>query len=324
MTNTQLITECSANAIQKAAELLKAGHLVAFPTETVYGLGADATKEDAVRRIYDVKGRPTNHPLIVHVSSMNALDVWAKDIPGYAVDLARTFWPGPMTLILNRTEFTQDFITGGQNSVGIRIPGDPIALDLLSRFESLGGLGIAAPSANRFGKVSPTSASDVEEELGKYLAKGDLILDGGRSTIGIESTIIDCRNKVASILRPGAVTEVMINTIVRVKKKSHKKENVRVSGNLENHYAPKAKVILNRIPEPGQAFIAMSEIETPIGVIRIASPSTVEEFVHDLYSALRKVDDLSYKEVVITTPHESGLGIAANDRLLKAAFKPNF
>jgi L-threonylcarbamoyladenylate synthase len=324
MTSTQFISECSANAIQKAAELLKAGHLVAFPTETVYGLGADATKEHAISRVYEVKGRPTNHPLIVHVSSINALGVWARDIPDYAVDLARTFWPGPMTLILNRTELAQDFITGGQNSVGIRIPSNPFALELLSHFESLGGLGIAAPSANRFGKVSPTSAGDVEEEIGMYLAEGDLILDGGRSTIGIESTIIDCRNIVPCILRPGAVTDVMINSIVRLEKKSHERDNLRVSGELINHYSPKAKVILDRIPEAGQAFIAMSQIETPSGVFRIASPNTVEEFVYDLYSSLRKVDALFYKEVVINTPDKSGIGIAANDRLLRAAFKDNF
>ena len=185
MMNSQFLSACSVNAIQKAAEQLKAGNLVAFPTETVYGLGADATNEKAVKRIYEVKGRPTDHPLIVHVPSINALDTWARDIPDYAINLARAHWPGPMTLILRRKEIAQDFITGGQNSVGIRVPSDSIALELLTRFESLGGLGIAAPSANRFGCVSPTSAQDVQEDIGSYLMNDDLVLEGGRSEIGI-------------------------------------------------------------------------------------------------------------------------------------------
>ena len=187
-----IISSCTLSTLKEAAKSLKQGNLVAFPTETVYGLGADATNKDAVARIYDVKGRPTGHPLIVHISSINNLDKWAQQIPEYAITLARTFWPGPMTLILPRTELAKDFITGGQDNVGIRVPSHPLALSLLKEFESLGGLGIAAPSANRFGRVSPTSAQAVQEELSEYLTLDDLILDGGPCQIGIESTIIDC------------------------------------------------------------------------------------------------------------------------------------
>lgn len=318
MANSQFISDCSANAIQNAAKLLKAGHLVAFPTETVYGLGADATNEQAIKRIYDVKGRPTDHPLIVHVSSINALEVWAKDIPGYAVELAHTFWPGPMTLILNRTELAKDFITGGQDSVGIRIPGDPIALELLSRFESLGGFGVAAPSANRFGQVSPTSGIDVEEEIGQYLEKSDLILNGNRSSIGIESTIIEARNSIPRILRPGAVTEEMIIDTIGVNL-SPKMSNLRVSGNLEKHYAPHARILINQEPKVGQAFFALSDIETPTGVHRIASPKTIEEFARDLYKGMREADSLEFSVLVIHIPEGAGLVTALFDRIVKGA-----
>ena len=318
MVNSQFISECSANAIQNAAELLKAGHLVSFPTETVYGLGADATNEQAIKRIYDVKGRPTNHPLIVHVSSINSLEVWAKDIPNYAVDLARTFWPGPMTLILKRTDLAKDYITGGQDSVGIRIPSDPIALALLSRFESLGGLGVAAPSANRFGKVSPTSANDVEEEVGEYLAKGDLILDGGRSRVGIESTIIDVRSSTPSILRLGAITKEMVRKIIEINEEVMEL-NLRVSGSLESHYAPRAKVLVNQAAVDGQALIALFHIETPNGVHRISSPVSVEEFANELYKGMREADRLGFEELVIQIPNGSGLAEAIRDRVVKSA-----
>ena len=319
MGNSEFLSDCSAIAIQNAAELLKAGYLVAFPTETVYGLGADATNEKAVGRIYEVKGRPIDHPLIVHISSIKLLDVWARDIPNYAIELARTFWPGPMTLILKRTELTKDFITGGQDSVGIRIPSDPIALALLSRFESLGGLGVAAPSANRFGKVSPTSANDVEEEVGEYLAKGDLILDGGRSRVGIESTIIDVRSSTPSILRFGAITKEMVSEIMEVNTCENVKLNLRVSGNLESHYAPKSKVLVNQVAINGQALIAMSHIETPKGVYRISSPLSVEEFAIELYKGMREADRLGFQELVIQTPEGSGLADAIRDRVEKSA-----
>ena len=318
MANSRFLSNCSADAIKNAAEQLKAGYLVAFPTETVYGLGADATNEKAVSRIYEVKGRPIDHPLIVHISSIKLLDFWALDIPNYAIELARTFWPGPMTLILKRTELTKDFITGGQDSVGIRIPSDPIALALLSRFESIGGLGVAAPSANRFGKVSPTSASDVEEELNDFLAKEDLILNGGRSRVGIESTIIDVRNAAPRMLRLGAITKEMVREIIEINDEIME-INLRVSGNLESHYAPRAKVLVNQVAVEGQALIAMSHIETPNGVHRISSPSSVEDFAIELYKGMREADKLGFKELVIYAPEGSGLADAIRDRVKKSA-----
>ncbi len=319
MANSQFLSTCSADAIHKAVEKLKSGHLVAFPTETVYGLGADATNEEAVKRIYEVKGRPNNHPLIVHVASINALETWAQDIPDYAIELARAFWPGPVTLILKRSNVAKDFITGSQDSVGIRVPSDPIALELLSQFESLGGLGVAAPSANRFGQISPTSAHDVQAELGEYLSSNDLILEGGQSEVGIESTIIDCRNMTPTILRPGAVTKSMINSIVLVEFANMAESQLRASGNLEKHYAPKAKVILNKTPKSGQAYIAFSSFQTPKGVFRISSPKDVHEFAQNLYAGMRRADELGFNELIIEVPEGQGIEIALLDRLNKAS-----
>ena len=319
MANSQFVSTCSANAIQKAAEQLKAGSLVAFPTETVYGLGADATNEEAVKRIYEVKGRPSNHPLIVHVSSINALEIWAQDIPDYAIDLARAFWPGPMTLILKRNELAKDFITGGQDSVGIRVPSNPIASELLTHFESLGGLGVAAPSANRFGQVSPTSVQDVQVELGDYLSDGDSILEGGQSEVGIESTIIDCSNIAPIILRPGAITVAMINSVAQVELANTDSIQLRVSGNLEKHYAPITKVILNQTPTSGQAFIALSNIQTPEGVCRISAPMNAHQFARDIYAGMRKADALGFSELIIEVPEGEGIEVALFDRLKKAA-----
>ena len=196
--------------VDAAANLL-AGNLVAFPTETVYGLGADACSAEAIAKIYSAKGRPADHPLIVHVASIAALGEWASDVPHYAIALARDFWPGPMTLIVRRSELAQDYVTGGQDTVGIRVPNHPVALALLEAFHHLGGRGIAAPSANRFGSVSPTNAQAVVVELGEYLTGQDQILDGGPCEVGLESTIIDCTGDAPKILRPGAITEEMIN-----------------------------------------------------------------------------------------------------------------
>ena len=296
-----------------------AGHLVAFPTETVYGLGADATNEGAVMRIYEVKGRPTNHPLIVHVASIKGLDVWAQEIPDYALDLAHAYWPGPMTLILKRRKIAKDFITGSQNSVGIRVPSNPIALELLARFESIGGLGIAAPSANRFGRVSPTSAKDVQDDIGDYLSESDAILEGSESEIGIESTIIDCRNLNPVILRPGSITTEMLGWGDNVNSETTLESGIRVSGILEKHYAPNTKVILNKIPKPGQAFIALSKTQTPEGVYRILSPDNMDDFVRGIYSAMRNADQLGFTELVIEVPVGRGLEVALLDRVTKAA-----
>ena len=295
---------------------------MAFPTETVYGLGADATNKDAVARIYDVKGRPTGHPLIVHISSINNLDKWAQQIPEYAITLARTFWPGPMTLILPRTELAKDFITGGQDNVGIRVPSHPLALSLLKEFEILGGFGIAAPSANRFGKVSPTSAQDVQEELLQYLTPGDLILDGGPCQIGIESTIIDCTKQTPQILRPGGVTQEQIEELINLdlnQKMITHGNDVKAPGLLESHYAPKAKVFLSGTPQPGDGFLALSNIETPVGAIRLATPVSDEEYARQLYSAFRLADSKKLERIFVVPLKNEGIAVAINNRLSKAA-----
>jgi len=316
----EIISNCTQGVIEKAAKALTAGHLVAFPTETVYGLGADATNEKAVSRIYSVKGRPTDHPLIVHISSINLLGKWAIDIQEYAIKLARDFWPGPLTLILKRSELAKDYITGGQSNVGLRVPAQPIALALLAKFEKNGGLGIAAPSANRFGAVSPTTASDVGEELHSYLTSDDLILDGGQCSVGLESTIIDCTGPAPIILRPGAITREMINNSISIDGvKSDNKSDIRVSGSLESHYSPKAEVFIDLPPNPGDGFIAMNDIPTPSGVIRLASPMSIEQYAKDFYTALRLGDKKGLKRINVIQPEGSGLAEAIRDRLSKAA-----
>jgi L-threonylcarbamoyladenylate synthase len=316
----EIITNPTQVEIKKAAQALMDGHLVAFPTETVYGLGADATNEKAVSKVYSVKARPTDHPLIVHVSSINQLDKWAIDIPDYAIKLAKEFWPGPMTLILKRSEIAKNFITGGQDNIGVRVPAHPVALALLSEFEKSGGFGIAAPSANRFGAVSATTAEDVNEELGKFLNSNDLILDGGVSLIGVESTIIDSRRNYPSILRPGAIAVEMIelttgytipiNPLIK---------NIRAPGLLTHHYSPKAEVVINSIPEPGDGFIALADVPTPTGVIRLASPVNPEEYAQFLYSAFRTGDRFKIKKIVAVQPAGEGIAHAIRDRLARAS-----
>ena len=331
MSPGQFISNCAADAMQVAARNLLAGHLVAFPTETVYGLGADATNSQAVARIYAAKGRPADHPLIVHCSSMYGMNDWAAEIPEFAIALARDFWPGPMTLVLQRSELAQNFITGNQETVGIRVPDHTLALALLQAFEKAGGKGIAAPSANRFGHVSPTTAQAVSEELSDYLDQDDQILDGGSCTVGVESTIIDCTGTAPKILRPGAITVEMIEqstgisiepiTLANTDSTNNldKETVIRVSGSLDAHYAPAAKVILDQTPTSGQGFIALADIPTPPDVIRLASPLTTTDFARDLYAALRAADEKSLSTVVVAQPIGNGLAIAIRDRLSRAA-----
>jgi L-threonylcarbamoyladenylate synthase len=324
---SQFLSSCDAAAMGDAAAVLLAGGLVAFPTETVYGLGADACNAAAVARIYEVKGRPADHPLIVHIAGLKHLEQWISNIPEYAIALAREYWPGPMTLILRRSELAKDFITGGQNTVGIRIPDNALALGLLEAFHELGGAGIAAPSANRFGQISPTSAEAVTEEIGDYLSETDLVLDGGPTTIGLESTIIDCTGDFPRILRPGAITISMIEvaTGLNVSDLLAKQSNIlneatiRVSGSLENHYAPRAKVILDQTPIAGSGYIAFENIPTPVGVIRLATPKSVEEFARVLYESMREGDHQNLATIYIEQPTGEGLAVAVRDRLSRSA-----
>jgi L-threonylcarbamoyladenylate synthase len=318
MSTGQFISRCTTDAMQSAAASIAQGHLVAFPTETVYGLGADASSADAVGKIYAAKGRPADHPLIVHISSMDGIGYWAEEISEYAIQLARAFWPGPMTLICKRSASAKDFITGGQDTVGLRVPDHVVALALLDAAKQKGINGIAAPSANRFGHVSPTTADAVREELDQYLSADDIILDGGPSQVGVESTIIDCTGSNPHILRPGAITQAMIEEVTGLKVTDAVNE-IRVSGSLENHYAPQANVVLDTTPQLGDGYIAMSDQPTPAGVVRLASPKTVEEYARTLYSSLRDADSQKISRICIDQPSGDGLAIAICDRLQRAA-----
>ncbi len=304
--------------IKDAAIALKNGFLVAFPTETVYGLGADATNSYAVSRIFSIKNRPTNHPLILHIGEIEDLLQWAIEIPDYAFSLAKKYWPGPMTLILKRSNKVKDFVTGSQDTVGIRIPNHEIALSLLNEFKIIGSGAIVAPSANKFGKVSPTTFEHVHEELSKDLSNDDLILNGGQSQIGLESTIIDCTKDLPSVLRPGAISTELINEVIELDL-SASPNQIRVSGSFKSHYAPNAKVVLDQTAEAGDGFIALSYVPTPAGAVRLNSPSNVEEFAKYIYADLRKADELKLKRVVVIQPEGSGLAVALRDRLKKAS-----
>lgn len=319
MATTQFLSNCSADAITDAAKSLEAGNLVAFPTETVYGLGADATNKKAVSRIYEAKGRPTDHPLIVHVHSLQAMSDWVTEIPTYAIALARQFWPGPMTLILKRSSLAQDFITGGQDTVGIRVPDHVVALALLEAFQKAGGLGVAAPSANRFGHVSPTTAQAVSDELSQYLKAEDQILDGGQCAVGLESTIIDCTSEQPRILRPGAITTEMIVAATGLDIVNSNSTKIRVSGDMASHYAPKALVVLDQVPCAGDGFIAMADVQTPPGSVRLAAPKTNAEFAQVLYSALRIADEKHLTKIVIRQPIGEDIALAIRDRIRRAA-----
>ena len=319
MSQGQFLSKCAADTLSQAALSLKNGALVVLPTETVYGLGADASNEKAVARIYEVKGRPQDHPLILHVASMNDITYWAEEISDYAIALARAFWPGPMTLIFKRSENVKDFVTGGQNTVGLRVPDHSLALGLLQECKKIGVHAIAAPSANRFGHVSPTTATAVQEEIGAYLSSQDLILDGGAAQVGLESTIIDCTGDAPKILRPGAITLAMIEEATDLKVSESSDSQIRVSGSLEKHYAPKAKVILDAQASAGQGFIAPADVATPSGAIRLASPANTDEYARTLYSALRDGDAQGLETIAIIQPSGDGLAIAIRDRLMRAS-----
>lgn len=312
--------------VSLGAELLCAGGLVAFPTETVYGLGADAGNSEAVSRIFTLKGRPADHPLIVHIRRADDLAFWAVDVPDAAWLLGQRFWPGPLTIILRRHPSVLDVVTGGLETVGLRVPAHPLALALLERF----GGGIAAPSANRFGRVSPTEAGHISEEFGGLI---DLILDGGRCDIGIESTIIDLTTKEPVILRPGGIPQEMLEETLNTSVPLRQDGPVRCPGQHPVHYAPRARVI---VTSPGlemhrkvEELLAIGirvgvmspcPIEVlPTGVLRIPLPSSLPDMARQLYTRLRLADALRIEVVVAVPPPPSGLGLAIADRLRRAA-----
>ena len=311
--------------VELAVAALASGHLCAIPTETVYGLAANALDQSAVARVFQAKGRPVDHPLIVHVANLEQVSRWITHLPDWAQNLAAELWPGPLTLVGYRTKLATDAITGGQETVAVRIPSHPIAQQVLSELAAQGILGLVAPSANRFGHVSPTSANHVAIDLGEYLgAHGDLILDGGDCEVGLESTIVLATNEQPVILRLGAITAQDIVRITGIAVSEEVENLPRVSGALDSHYAPRAKVIL--LTDLLQAFsensglLALAEFATPAGVHRLAAPNSVTDYAHDLYTALRAGDDLNLGTIYVVPPLGAGLAQAITDRLERAAF----
>ena len=310
--------------IERAVQLLRAGELVAFPTETVYGLGADASNVSAVAKIFAVKGRPQDHPLIVHVPGVEHLDRWACEVPEKARALAKAFWPGPLTLILKRRPEVIDAITGGQDTVGIRVPNHPLALELLKAFDG----GVAAPTANRFGHVSPTTAQHVHDELGDAVA---MILDGGPCQVGIESTIVDLTGERTTILRPGMVSAFELGKVLGRLPAIGGADAPRVSGSLAAHYAPRTPLALL---QPDVVIFAVRDAlaaNEHIGVIApMACPLSDERivwrqisgeaagFAHDIYALLRELDEMGCARIVVQKPPLNENWRAINDRLQRA------
>jgi L-threonylcarbamoyladenylate synthase len=316
----------SAADVRRAAELLHAGELVAFPTETVYGLGADASNPAAVAKIFAAKRRPADHPLIVHLPGDAHIERWARDVPDVAYELAEAFWPGPLTLILKRQPGVPDAVTGGQDTVGIRVPGHPLALELLREFDG----GIAAPSANRFGRISPTTAEHVREDLGAAVA---MVLDGGPCRVGIESTILDLSGAQPAILRPGMIgIEAIANILGDMPAVGGGAAAPRVSGSLDAHYAPRTPLVL--VPGDGLAIAVRNAIaarekvavlscfDAPFEhelVVWRRAPAEAAGFAHDLYANLHDLDKAGCARIVVQSPPQSEAWRAVMDRLKRAA-----
>lgn len=296
-----------AIATSRAAEILRAGGLVAIPTETVYGLGADASNEAAVRRVFTVKGRPETHPLIVHLADASMMADWAVDLPAAAFRLAEQCWPGPLTLIVPKSARVPGVVTGGQSSVALRVPSHPLALALLREF----GGGVAAPSANRFGFVSPTTAEHVRRDLGGDV---DFILDGGSCDVGIESTIVNLTTDAPTILRPGGVTQEEIESILGRNVPVTETSDVRTSGQLKTHYAPRAKVVL---APPAELEQRAEELRKQGRRVQVLSTDDIAP--QRLFASLRRADDEGAEIILAASPIAYGLGLAVADRLLKAS-----
>jgi L-threonylcarbamoyladenylate synthase len=319
--------------VQQAADALCAGELLGLPTETVYGLAADASNENAVAKIFEAKGRPSNHPLIVHVASSEAVNQFVSEVPDFAAQLMAQFWPGPLTLILPRRFEQAAAAAGGQNSVGVRCPSHPIALAVLNACAAKGVWGVAAPSANLFGRVSPTSAAHVQSEFGDAL----LILDGGECDVGIESTIVDCTRGVPVLLRPGQISRLQIEQACGLKlvnPEALNSEAPRASGTLESHYAPQAKVRLMTTLEWQKALVALGphaqnlalwSAQKPLedlmgaGLFWRNMPSSASQAAHDLFSVLRDFDARGVRTIWIESPPDSPEWEGVRDRLKRAA-----
>lgn len=312
--------------IEKAADVLRAGGLVALPTETVYGLGANAEDPAAIARIFQVKGRPPSHPLIVHIAGAEHLDDWVQDVPQAARVLAEHYWPGPLTLVLRRGPRVPLEATGGLQTVAVRVPDHPAALALLEAF----GGGVTAPSANRFGQVSPTTANDVRAELGDGV---DFVLDGGRCLVGVESTIVDVTSDAPSLLRPGGVTREELEAVLGFPLAVPSTSHVRVPGQHPSHYAPRARVVLvepekviaeaelaQELGHQVGAFVPASFAGAPVTAHAVLTvPASMSAYARELYGFLRKFDQLGCDLIIASLPKEEGLGLAIANRLLRAA-----
>ena len=320
----ELMSTPTSAEIHQAAAILRRGGLVAFPTETVYGLGADADNAEAVRSIFAAKGRPADHPVIVHLANAEDMHDWSYEIPKQALRLAECYWPGPLTMILRSNGRALDVVTGGLKTVGLRVPGHPVALELLRAF----GGPIAAPSANRFGRVSATRAEHVREEFG---AAVEMILDGGECEVGLESTIVDFSGNEPAILRPGAITLEQVEAVCGQYLAAPSSDSPQCSGRLASHYAPAARVeivapaeLLPRaealLREGSRVAILRPAAARPVaGAVEIPLPADLNALAHELYAALREVDRLGCNVALVTLPADAGLGAAIADRLLKAA-----
>ncbi|MBC7671626.1 MAG: threonylcarbamoyl-AMP synthase [Polaromonas sp.] len=321
-----------ADAIVHAAHVLSSGGLVAFPTETVYGLGADAENVGAVERIFAVKGRPPSHPLIVHIGASEQVEDWAAGVLEPARFLAERFWPGPLTLVLRRSARVPLVVTGGLETVALRVPDHPVALALLQAF----GGAVAAPSANRFGSVSPTSARHVREELGRHLRTAvDVVLDGGSGNVGVESTIVDCTGEHVAILRPGGVTREDLERALGYSVPIRSLGSIRAPGQYASHYAPRARVILVEPDELAGEARRLQALGSRVGALTpraferavadghvvhiLLVPESMTEYAQQLYELLREFDRRGCDVIVAALPPEQGLGLAIADRLRRAA-----
>jgi L-threonylcarbamoyladenylate synthase len=307
-----------SSEVRRAAQILRAGGLVAFPTETVYGLGADAANEKAIARLYTVKRRPADHPVIVHFASADDAFRWAAAVPQAARELAKKFWPGPLTLILKRSALAKDWVTGAQDTVGLRVPSHPVAQQLLKEFAG----GIAAPSANRFGKVSPTTAAHVREDLGPDV---DLVLEGGASEVGIESTIVDLSAGVAAVLRPGHITKEQLESVIGpIGDKAS--TSPRHSGGLERHYAPRTPA---RLVPTHALDREIATLKDRVAVLAFSRPDERVDFwlrmprdpgayAQRLYAALRELDTANCEQILVEAPPDAAEWAAVRDRLRRA------
>jgi len=305
--------------VRRAAEILKRGGLVAFPTETVYGLGADASSKDAVTRLYAAKRRPLDHPVIVHFADADLAFSWARDVPQAAKKLAAKFWPGPLTVILKKSARAGNFVTGGQDSVGVRVPSHPVAQELLRAF----GGGIAAPSANRFGQVSPTTAAHVREDLGKDV---ELVLDGGPSEVGIESTIVDLSSGDPVVLRPGRISAAELEAALGSPVLARQADSPRHSGGLERHYAPRTPARLVPTHELDKEIARLKDKLAVLAFSRpdervdywLRMPREPQAYAQKLYAALRELDSARCEMILIEAPPEAPEWAGVRDRLERA------